>query len=40
MKAIAQERRRFGYRRVHVLLNGRASWSITSGCSGFIVKNG
>jgi putative transposase len=38
MKAIAHERRRFGYRRLHVLLGARAIWSTTSGCSASIGK--
>ena len=36
IRFIAHERRRFGYRRIHVLLRG--SRSITNACSGFIAK--
>lgn len=38
MKAIAHERRRFGYRRLHVLLRRKVMWSITSVCSGSIAR--
>ncbi|CCE10696.1 fragment of Integrase, catalytic domain (part 1) [Bradyrhizobium sp. STM 3843] len=40
MWAIAHERRRFGYRRLHVLLKREAIWSITRSCSGSIARSG
>jgi putative transposase len=40
LKALAQERRRFGYRRLHVLFGARATPSTGSGCSGSTARSG
>ena len=37
---LAAIRRRFGYRRLHILLHVRASRSITRSCSASIARNG
>jgi putative transposase len=39
LKALAQERRRFGYRRLHVLLR-REGHAVNHTCSAFIAKSG
>ena len=39
LKALAQERRRFGYRRLHVLLRREAMRSTGSGSSGSIARS-
>ena len=38
LRVLATERRRFGYRRLHVLLRREATWSTGSGFSGFIAR--
>jgi putative transposase len=40
MIALARERRRFGYRRLHVLLKREGTRSTTRSCSASIGKNG
>jgi putative transposase len=40
LKALAQERRRFGYRRLHVCCGARAMPSTGSGCSGSTARRG
>ena len=40
LKALAQERRRFGYRRLHVLLRREGHAVNTSGCNGSTARSG
>lgn len=36
LRQLAVERPRFGYRRLHVMLRRKGTWSTTSGCIGCI----